>query len=244
MLRSAAVKEFWAFIDSVRQHWKAAVTGSLLIAVPMAVWDRLHPERAISALVYIAVVIVFLLLAIFRAWRDQHRRAVVAEEALKPVLEFYRDPQANPYYEEFKLSEGRVTRYLRVAIRNRGASDVLHARVVIEASKPIGAVGIHLENELHPTGKDPGTLEFAVRAGGHTLVDVLMEAVQPGESWGEFRVAYAQAITQDLLGLVQPDPYEMTLRVEGGPAPVRRTFLLGDRLTWRLDDGNSLPQGG
>lgn len=190
-------------------------------------WNYLVPipNRQLSARTFAEVFGAFLLIAMHRAWDDYERR---------PRLEFYRIANAKPYLEEFSPSPAQAIKYLRLGIRNIGGTDIPRARLVLEACEP-ASLAVHPEHELQPTGKPQGTLEFMVAAGGTTIIDVATETIMQGQIYGEFSFCYALALPNNRLPN-QDAPYRLTLRAEGGGLPVRCAILLGNRLSWRLDD--------
>ena len=66
------MSEFWEFIKAVFSHWQAYVTGGGITAI-LQVWERLTGKSLSKRTYAILVMVGFLLVAFFLAWRDQHQ---------------------------------------------------------------------------------------------------------------------------------------------------------------------------
>jgi hypothetical protein len=219
-----------AFLAVIAHDWVGLMSGGIglvLTAVSFAAPPEWQPN------VFLLAGIACLFFVSYRAWLTERRNHEALLEERKPRLEFVRVPSAKPYFEEMPLGGGARQRFLRVGIRNIGHVPIGGARVILEACEPRESAAVHLEHELQPMGKPPGTLVVAIPAQGTVVIDVAHEIVGPDEERGELHFLYAQPVGAALPARGD-DTYALVLRAEGGGQPARCSIALGGQLPWRL----------
>jgi hypothetical protein len=77
------LNEIAKFILAALKHWQAYMTGGIIIAI-LSLYERAK-KRSIPLRLMISIATVFLMAAVFMAWRDQYHATIRAEEQLKTL---------------------------------------------------------------------------------------------------------------------------------------------------------------
>jgi hypothetical protein len=224
------MKHVLAFLAAIAHDWVGLMSGAIGLVLTVLSFAA-PPEWERN--VFMVAGIACLFFVSYRAWLAERSNLEVLLEERKPRLEFLRAPSEKPYFEEMPLGDGARQRFLRVGIRNLGHVPIQGARVILEDCEPRESAAVHLEHELQPMGRPPGTLVVAIPAQGTVVIDVAHEIVGPDEERGELHFLYAQPVGAALPARGD-DAYALVLRAEGGGQPARCSIALGGRLPWRL----------
>jgi hypothetical protein len=218
--------------------WVGKMSGGagLLLTI---VWFFLPQQWQFRSFLFVGVLA--LIFAGYHAWLNAFRTAEELNARLRPQLEFFRQPDAQPFFEVLAGPTAQEQcRWLRVGIRNRGGTEIPRARVVLERFIPADIPEVHPEQALQPMGRPIGTQEFAVPAFGVATVNVAVEIVARVSEYGDFSLCYSQGQCGDFPNN-RDERFELILRAEGGGPPVRCGLSMGGRLAWRLDNLQPLP---
>jgi hypothetical protein len=225
------MKQFPDFLRAITDDWIGKMSGGgglLLTVVGFFVPATWQPR------LFLALGLLALFSACYRAWLSQNRQRLELLERLEPRLEFVYERGVKPFFEESPGQSGSKIRSFRLGLRNLGATDIQQARLVLEACDPGNSLAVHPEHELQPMGKPAGTLTALVPPLGTILIEVAREALPAGQDRGELSLSYAQPVPNTLPPRGD-ERYSLTLRAEGGGPPIRCTIDLGGRLSWRMD---------
>jgi hypothetical protein len=126
----ALLKEICTFAWAVINNWAGYSTGGLIVAL-VALWHTLK-EVPVSRPLGIGLSIVFMLMASFKAWQDQHNAAIEAKRKLEELTKpNFKISQGNTIISDARIvyggnEEKATTMFIPLSVMNQGAPSVIN----------------------------------------------------------------------------------------------------------------------
>jgi hypothetical protein len=187
------IREIWKFLTGVLRHWLPLLTGGI-IAVSILLWEH-SSQTAISWNRFLRIIFAALAVACYLTWRDEYRRRVKAEVALRKSGATLTGSIDAAYYREGAAKPGNPSKrdidiYVKSTIVNRSSTPITIRDYAIELSRDGNYIAGYprqdcskwrLKEDAREEAFDVDTLEKLKR-------NPLKQGVQK-EMWTLFKVA-------------------------------------------------------
>jgi hypothetical protein len=201
------MENLWSYIVAVFSHWATLATGGGVMAL-LAIWEH-HTGTTVPKKVYWVIMIVFMVAAMFLAWRDERIASVNARQSLarneQELAEERRRnrPDLSGIIDEVGMGQPadgslKTAIFLTVSVRNKGgAPSVAEAwtvEITIPGIGPKAAPIVYSDQpfELHREGRST-----VVRAPSETIYEKTATPIPSGGMTRGTLVCFLDGITKD-----------------------------------------------